>query len=734
MAPSPVAPDGRTAARAQALRASSSTLRWLRLSITGALIVPACVFAITAWTTRQATIAVAQDAIRRETVILAEHALKVFETEQLLLAQAAERVAGMSWEEIRAAPWLQDYLARSIRSMPHIGAIWLIGPDGRIAAADRPALLDEKSREDRDYFQAIRQGSDWFVSRPYIGRVDGRLAINVAAPRRTADGHFDGLILAATYPEFFIKYWETAAPPREHRYALYRADGALLVQSDGEMRPLSPEVEQRFAASFRAEPNGLWISSSLFDGVTRIRGRTSLPRFGIVVTDGISLDAVLEEWRQTTGAYAAVAGISAAALICISMLALRSVRRERGAALRQFETEAALHARDALYAGIFEKAVDGIFVLAVGPDQRIVYETVNPSLERQLGRRAGDLAGRTPEEVHAPTEAACLAARYRECVAGGKAMSFSIVLMLHEHRTVWQICLTPIRDESHHTVRVVGTTSDITRQTELEEKLRNAQRLESISQLTAGIAHDFNNLLMVMTGNLGRLEDATLEAGQRRWVDSIQRAVNRAATLTRHLLTFGRRQMLRPEPQQVSALLEDLRSLIEGAVNQGITLRYHASAAARTAICSVDRAELELAVLNIALNAQHAMPQGGSFVIRSDILRIDALHPHAELAGGSYLRIRFSDSGHGMDEEVRTRAFEPFFTTRDVGQGSGLGLCQVYGFAKQSGGHAELESAPGRGTTVLLYLPVAAQSLRLPGPLRAMAEASFRPDSRGISS
>jgi CheY-like chemotaxis protein len=244
------------------------------------------------------------------------------------------------------------------------------------------------------------------------------------------------------------------------------------------------------------------------------------------------------------------------------------------------------------------------------------------------------------------------------------------------------------------------------------------QKLDSLGQLTGGLAHDFNNLLMAILGNLEMMsrridkEDPT-----RRLIDGASRAAERGAALTKRLLAFARRQELRPEPIDVARLIEDMSDLLRRTL--GPTIELAASFPDDLALVHVDPNQLELAILNLSINARDAMPQGGKLMISAQRETVDNFNPR-ELAAGEFVRIAVSDSGTGMDEATLKRAAEPFFTTKGLGKGTGLGLSSVYGMAKQSGGAIAITSRVGLGTTVELWLPVAAGAERR-GALGVMA-------------
>ncbi|HKY94028.1 MAG TPA: PAS domain S-box protein [Kiloniellales bacterium] len=250
---------------------------------------------------------------------------------------------------------------------------------------------------------------------------------------------------------------------------------------------------------------------------------------------------------------------------------------------------------------------------------------------------------------------------------------------------------------------LMSVALDVTEQRRAAEELRHAQRLEAVGQLTGGIAHDFNNLLTVVLGNAEALaNDPTLGDGNRRLAQIIADTAERGANLTRQLLAFARRQSLNPSLVQVDLLIEDTARLLRRTMAAAIEIETRLQPDLPTAL--VDRSQLETALINLVLNARDAMPKGGRIVLEAEMAK------PAPGRGGRkapQLELRVIDDGSGMTPEVLRRAFEPFFTTKEVGQGSGLGLSMVYGFAAQSGGSVQIESEPGRGTVVHLYLPVA---------------------------
>jgi signal transduction histidine kinase/ActR/RegA family two-component response regulator len=245
----------------------------------------------------------------------------------------------------------------------------------------------------------------------------------------------------------------------------------------------------------------------------------------------------------------------------------------------------------------------------------------------------------------------------------------------------------------------------MTERARVEESLRQAQRMEAIGQLTGGIAHDFNNLLMVILGGLTMLERNKEPERHQMLLQGIQQAAQRGAALTRQLLAFSRSQPLQAQTIDLTRHLQGMRELLDRSLGEETDVEL--KLADELWPIHVDPGELELVILNLAVNARDAMPNGGTITISVDNVPCgDQGEP-----GHDCVRLAVIDTGTGMTQDVKERAFEPFFTTKEVGKGSGLGLAQVYGFAKQSGGHVQIHTAVGRGTSVILMLPKSTDDL-----------------------
>ncbi len=241
-------------------------------------------------------------------------------------------------------------------------------------------------------------------------------------------------------------------------------------------------------------------------------------------------------------------------------------------------------------------------------------------------------------------------------------------------------------------------TERTTELTHAQDQLRQSQKMEALGQLTGGIAHDFNNLLTVILGGLDLISKQVGDEKLLRYATNALAAAERGAKLTGQLLAFSRVQRLEIKPTYVAPLIEEMRPLLRNVLGPGIAKKFDLDPHLMPVLA--DPTQLEVAVLNLAINARDAMPEGGTLTISSRKRRIGE---DPELKPGTYIELSITDTGEGMTPEVAARAFDPFFTTKEVGKGTGLGLSMVYGMARQSGGAARIESEPGVGTTVRLY-------------------------------
>jgi PAS domain S-box-containing protein len=350
----------------------------------------------------------------------------------------------------------------------------------------------------------------------------------------------------------------------------------------------------------------------------------------------------------------------------------------------------------------------GVFLTDAG--QRIVY--ANDALHRLTGCAPGTILGREPTFLHGDRTDPAQRDQFGSALAAGRPFAAVVVSHRQDGTAFWnQVSLTPVRDAAGALTHTVGVVQDVSEQRRLEEQFRQAQKMEAIGQLSGGIAHDFNNLLMVIQGHLGCLQGASpLASSQRESLDAITRAADRAAELTKQLLAFGRKQVMQVQPVELTDLVARTLAMLRRVIDRRIEIEVHSASTATW--LRADPGMLDHVLVNLCLNARDAMPDGGRLSIQvapatpQDLLACGL--PAGASAAGGWCCLAVSDTGVGIPEAIRGRIWEPFFTTKEVGKGTGLGLASVYGIVRQHGGGCGVDSEPGRGTRMILCLPTAA--------------------------
>ncbi len=340
------------------------------------------------------------------------------------------------------------------------------------------------------------------------------------------------------------------------------------------------------------------------------------------------------------------------------------------------------------------------------PYPRVLY--VNAAFERVTGYRREEIIGRSPRLLQGPDTDAAEKARIRAALEAWKPVRSTLLNFRKDGTSFWiDLHIVPVADASGWFTHWIAIERDVTEERAQTARWASAQRMESIGQLTGGMAHDFNNLLTVIGGSAEvlhqRLDGHEFE---RRLAATIVAASDRGAKLTHSMLAFARQQPLDPRPVDAGELLDQMRILVERTLGESVELTFSAPEDERL-VTFVDPHQLESALLNLILNARDAMPDGGQLTVEVGRTVLDPAYAeeHDEVAPGSYVVFAVSDTGVGIAPEQLPRVFEPFYTTKAHGAGSGLGLAMVFGFAKQSRGHVAVYSEVGHGTTVRLFVP-----------------------------
>jgi hypothetical protein len=374
-------------------------------------------------------------------------------------------------------------------------------------------------------------------------------------------------------------------------------------------------------------------------------------------------------------------------------------------ALERGRVESALRTSEDRFRSIVGAISEGIFIADA---QTGVITQVNAPGRDLFGYEADELIGRDLRDLSAGTERytpAGLDVFIDQARASGAPRRFDWRCRRKDGRPFWAeftVQCVPIGGAE----MILAIAHDLTERHTMEEQLRQAQKIEAIGQLTGGIAHDFNNLLGVIIGNLDLLRETRLNDAELSELsgDALDAAL-RGADLTRQLLAFARRQPLQPQNIDLNALADSTMKMLRRVIGERIEVVVTFEEAACTVFA--DRAQLEAALTNLCTNARDAMPRGGQLLVNVGLRRLegDYLAANPDVVPGDYALIEVTDSGEGMGEEVKSRVFEPFYTTKDRDKGTGLGLSMVFGFLKQSGGHVSVYSEVGVGTTFRLYLP-----------------------------
>ena len=435
-----------------------------------------------------------------------------------------------------------------------------------------------------------------------------------------------------------------------------------------------------------------------FDGLTALKlvlERNPLTPF-IILTGAINEDTAVECMKAGAADYVIKEHIKRLGQAVIHALEEKQVRQKRHCA------EKALRESEERFRSLYENATIGLY--RTTPAGQILM--ANPAAVQMLGFNSFDeLARRNLEREGFD---AVPRSRFRHKVErDGIVTGLESTWLRKDGSTIFvRESARAVQDENGQVLYYDGTFEDITERKELEEQLRQAQKMESIGRLAGGVAHDFNNLLTVIQGYCDFM-DAQIPAQDplRKELVQIQRAGERAAALTRQLLAFSRRQTLTPIVLDLNSLVTNLRKMLERLIGEDVVLKFDL----RPDLWSItaDPGQIEQVIMNLIVNARDAMPTGGALTIQTDNVLLDenCTEPTVDTVVGPCVMLAITDTGQGMDKQTLTQIFEPFFTTKDAEHGTGLGLATVYGIVKQSGGNITVFSRPGQGAIFKIFLP-----------------------------
>jgi PAS domain S-box-containing protein len=383
-----------------------------------------------------------------------------------------------------------------------------------------------------------------------------------------------------------------------------------------------------------------------------------------------------------------------ASFTCSSARIMFSERQRR-------ESDMALEEKNALLHSIFDGTGDALFI----KDLEGRYVIVNQAFAEFLTLTPDQIAGKSTAQLMDSVATNILTEQDRAVLETGVVRSFEYELTIGEKPRAFFATKAPYRDASGKIIGLVGAFRDISEYRAMEDRLRQSQKMEAIGTLAGGVAHDFNNILMVISGYGSVLADAlSADPKLRGHVEQIQKAGERAASLTRQLLAFSRKQAIQPVPLNLNHVVTGIEKLLHRLIGENIAIITNLPT--DPGMVLADAGQMEQVILNLAINARDAMPEGGRLTLEIKNSQIASLTAAPNnFKPGRYLELIVSDTGVGMDLNVQSRVFEPFFTTKPAGKGTGLGLSTVYGIVQQANGHVTFTSQPGRGTTFRVYLP-----------------------------
>jgi len=694
----------------------------LKISLVAALIVAAVVtqVAYDLWRSYDRQLRNAERDAANLVRLLDEQTARTFQAVDLSMRAAADAIARLPQDFPERDRAIYDLLGSFMPQLPFVRSLYIVDRAGVMRYLSNQFPADPLDNRARDYFKDLSAAprETLYIGKPVLSRISGRWFISAALRLNDAAGNFDGMILAAVEPDYFQAFYQSLDVGAEGQVALYLADGSLLIREPGDdsLGGVSFADSPLFRDHLPAAMQGVFRAPAEGGAPARIVGYRCLEFLPLVVTVAFSEREVLRDWRANVVVYVPLLIVFVIFVGVLMWFFLRELRQREvlSAALRDNGDRLRL-ALESSETGTWtwDKASDksigdeNVFrIFGAEPD---VYPGTGEAFLRSVHADDRDNVSRAVEN----------------CMATGA--SYDIVYRIYRGDGAIRWVHSrgePVRGGDGTFVGLIGVCHDITSQRQAQDALVQAQRMEVVSRMTGGIAHDFNNLLQVVLGNAEILVEGLREnSALRRWAEMTKIAADRGAELTRQLMACARRQILEPRAVDVNRLLSSMTDTLRRSLD-GKLLALDLADDLWPAM--VDAGQLENAILSLTLNACDAMPDGGRLMIvtaNREVSQGDC-HEVEGLTPGRYVALSLADSGVGMTAEVLKRCCEPFFTTKDVGAGSGLGLSMVYGFVKQSDGHMTISSRSGAGTTVMLYLPCAVGAVAAAGPAQSLEPAS----------
>lgn len=691
------------------------------------------------WRQHDREIAQAQAVSRDLVRISEEYMARVLETSELIALEAIHHIrelgsVGVVGSDFEAHRYLRDLSQRTTND-----SILLVDSRGRPIVATSQFPPRPLDFGERDWFRAhLARGVDRHVGRAVVSRVSGEVMFTYSRAIRDVDGGLEGVVRIAKKPHFFQRGSLTNDLFGDVVLGVWNLQGNLVARTG--ITPAQAERSYADTAFFRrllAGDSGTFEDVSPFDGQVRIVSFQRLDQWQLIVSASIPMSSALVAFHESRRQSIWQLAMVLTGLLVLAVIALRLSRREANAQTTLRSANKALtrsrddlevrvterthelaeaaertSADEARFRGIFNSTFQ--FIGLLRPDGTVL--EVNQTALSFAGLDSRDVVGKPFWETRWWSQDEDSSARLKAAIghaAAGEFVRYEVEMLGEgERSTLVDFSLKAVTDGRGRVVLLVSEGRDISDLKAAQARLHESQKLELLGQLTGGVAHDFNNLLTVVLSNLDLLgKRLAADPEMRLIIQTAIHAAERGATLTQRLLAFARRQDLRPEVIDLRDLVLGMADLLARSTGAAIRIVYDLPLGLPPV--RADANQLELALLNLVLNSRDAMPGGGSLTValrhRDDRPEegADDRPEEGTPSAAGFVCLTVTDTGEGMDDKTAKACIEPFFTTKQPGKGSGLGLSMVHGLAEQSGGWMRIETAPGQGTEISIALPVA---------------------------
>ena len=637
-------------------------------------------------------------------------------------------VRGMN---VPGVPEMSDELRQALlfdgaAAAPGLGGIFVLGTDGRLLYGSISEDVRGRDLSDSAFFQVLRDHPDTglYVGKPLRANRTGLWSIFLARRINRPDGSFGGVEMGAIRIDFLRQMFQQMLVRKDDTFSLSDLNNDYILRVPFSEADIGQPMLVPPPASFSGANDFQTLQTAANDSkLERIYVFHRIADYPLVLRAGLATRNIYAAWtHQLTWRLLIVVGTLVVGA-GLGVMLLREFRRRLLAEAQARASEEAMAETFARLDTLFRSSPESMLMARVDPSGSFTYQAVNPVWENLTGIRARAALGHTPQQVLPASALAGFLPAWERCVAECRQQNYQFSYPPGPSGSDWEGVVAPVVSRDGHVRQIVVISRDVTERNRAEAGLRQTLRLQAIGQLTGGIAHDFNNLLQAIGSSADLLKDKFGIGGEPgEFVDVINRSAEQGATLVRCLLSFSRQQALAPTVLNPRHVLADLREMLSHAVSGRVKLVV--AQAADLGLVRADRAELQASLLNLVLNARDASPIDSTVTLHT-IAKDAAAAERAGLPAGDYICIEVEDEGSGMPAEVMQRAFEPYFTTKPLGQSPGLGLSMVYGFAQQSGGDVRISSRPGQGTRVSIWLPRVAppapqaQPIATPGPAPA---------------